>query len=177
MLLDQPGCHVSLAVIISVVAGRLESSDDNLCLKPSVLLASEFAILITLSFLITVEADVRTNFSLRIRVETPERGKISRLHTSPSSVSSRARSILGGDRTDTRVLVDNSECDRLIFGEVVLLPLLVVRSLVFFSMTWYNGGMGQLVVALRVDSRALAGTAQSLSTLKYKGGQMDCLPD
>ncbi|KAG5944182.1 hypothetical protein E4U53_006922 [Claviceps sorghi] len=117
----QPGCNMSLNAIISVVAGRRGSSGDSLCLKLSVLLASELAILITLSFRMTVEADVRTNFSLRIRVETPGKGKISRLQTSASSVSNRARSILGGDRTDTRDFVDNSDCERLMLSEVVLL--------------------------------------------------------
>lgn len=75
---------------------------------------------------------------------------------------------------DTCVLVDNSECDRLIFNEVVLLPFLVVRSLVFFSMTWYNGGMGQLVVALRVDSRAFVGPAVSVNneTSKQTDGSL-----
>lgn len=161
------------------------SSKDNLCLKPSVLLAREFAILVTLSFLITVEADALTDLSLERRVEIPGKGRISRLQTSVSSASNRARSILQGDRNDSRVLVDKSECERLMFSAVASPTLLCMTSLVFFNITWYKAGLGQLVVALRTESRVLIvlnlevnapKLVMSMSRKVYAGDTSDCFP-
>lgn len=71
-----PGSATSEGVVCSPT-GRKVSSSDILCLSPLALLAKELAILATLSFLITVEADVLTRRSLLDRPLMPEKGRIS----------------------------------------------------------------------------------------------------
>lgn len=92
--------------------------------------------LTALSLRIMDDADDRTRCSLLDRAVIPGKGRISRVQTSESRASRRARSARAGARTGTRLLVVSSDCDRLIW---VLLPAVVgpsLAALVFLRMTW-----------------------------------------
>jgi len=58
--------------------------------------------LVTLNFLITVDADARTRLSLRARAVMPGNGSTSRLQTSANSASKRALSLRAGASTGIR---------------------------------------------------------------------------
>lgn len=61
--------------------------------------------LTTLSFRIMDDAEALTSCSLRDRAVIPGKGRMSRVQTSDSRASSRARSSRDGARTGSRVLV------------------------------------------------------------------------
>ncbi|OAA45493.1 hypothetical protein NOR_03282 [Metarhizium rileyi] len=105
---DMKGSAMSRGIVCGT-AGRELSSSDILCLSPPALLARELAILATLSFLMTVEADVPTRRSLLDRLPIPEKGKTSRLQTSAKMTSKRARSLRGGARNAIRALAASNE--------------------------------------------------------------------
>lgn len=111
-------------------------------------LLKELVILATLSFLITEDAEARTRCSLRDLVVMPGNGRMSRLHTSVRSASSRARSPRDGARIGKRELVVNSDCDRLMVNAVEELFAASRTTLVFFRTTWKSGDLGPTVVAL-----------------------------
>jgi hypothetical protein len=67
-----------------------------------------------LSFRITDDADARTRCSLRDRAVIPGNGSTSRVQTSASRASSRARSARGGASTGMRLFVVSSDWDLLI---------------------------------------------------------------
>lgn len=96
-----------------VVSGSIFSSGWFLCVKEADLFVKELAKLATLSFLITVDAELRIKFSPRDFTVILGNGRTSLLHTSDKSASSRALSPLGGARTGIRVAVVNKECERL----------------------------------------------------------------
>lgn len=83
------------------------------CVEEADLFVKELAKLATLSFLITVDAELRTKFSPRDFTVILGNGRTSLLHTSDRSASSRALSPLAGARTGIRVVVVNKECERL----------------------------------------------------------------
>jgi len=113
-------------------------------------LVKELVMLATLSLRIIEDADVRTMCSLRARLVMPGNGSMSRLQTSESSASSRARSPLEGASTGIRVFVVSSDWDRLI-GKAVGPVAASFRTLVFLSMTWHRGDFGPTVVARCID--------------------------
>ena len=123
------------------------------CDKLLDLLVKELAILATLSFLMTVDAEVRTKFSLRARVVMPGNGRISRLQTSARNTSSRARSLRAGASTGIRALVVSRDCERWMADDVDELFAASRTTLVFFNTTWHNGTFGPIVVARWMDIR------------------------
>jgi hypothetical protein len=96
-----------------VVSGAIFSLGWFFCVEEADLFVKELAKLATLSFLITVDAELRTKFSPRDFTVILGNGRTSLLHTSDKSASSRALSPLGGARTGIRVAVVNTECERL----------------------------------------------------------------
>lgn len=121
------------------------SSTDLILMLPD-LLAKELAMLATLSLRIMEEAEERTKCSPRALVVMPGNGNTSRLHTSVSKASRRARSLRGGARTGTRC-VASRDWER--FMVRIVEPSLVASraALVFFRITWHNGDFGPTVVA------------------------------
>lgn len=103
--------------------------------------------LATLSFLITVDAEARTRCSLRARVVMPGKGRTSRLQTSASSASRRARWLRAGDSTEIRACVARRDCERLMVKAAEALQVGSRTMLVFFSTTWHRGDFGPTVVA------------------------------
>lgn len=91
--------------------------------------------LVTLSFLITVDADVLTRRSLLDRAPIPGKGRISRLQTSAKIASKRARSLRVGARKDIRAFVASNEWDRCMFNGVEAWALICRTPLVFFRIT------------------------------------------
>lgn len=108
------------------------------------------AMLATLSFRITDDADDRTRCSLLARTVMPGKGRTSRVQTSDKRASSRALSPLEGARTGTREVVVSRDCDLLICdfntGAGASFSMLV-----FFKMTWYSGDLGPTVVARCIE--------------------------
>jgi hypothetical protein len=92
--------------------------------------------LTALSLRIIDDADARTRCSLLDRAVIPGKGRTSRVQTSESRASSRARSARAGASTGTRLLVVSNDCDRLI--GVLLLEIVgpSLAALVFLRMTW-----------------------------------------
>lgn len=114
-------------------------------------LLNELAMLVTLSFLIKVDAELRTKSSLRDRVAIPGSGSISRLQTSVSKHSSLTRSLRGGTSTGIRDLVVSKDRERLIgINTAVLLELSRIFA-VFFKITWHIADLGPTVVARCMD--------------------------
>lgn len=120
----------------------------DLCVRLPDLRVKELVRLATLSFLITVDADVRTRCSLWDRVVMPGNGRISRLQTSASSASSRARSLREGASTGIRAFVVSRDWERLMVDAVEALLVVSRTMLVFFSTTWHSGDLAPTVVAL-----------------------------
>lgn len=116
-------------------------------------LPSELVMFATLSLRMTVVAELRTRCSLLDRLLMPGNGRTSRLHTSASKDSMRARSPREGAKTGTLELVVNRDCDRFIgrLDDGVDVSFKVV--VVFFSMTWHRADFGPTVVALCIDTR------------------------
>ncbi|KAH6610861.1 hypothetical protein Trco_000881 [Trichoderma cornu-damae] len=85
------------------------SLDWFFCVEEADLFVKELAKLATLSFLMTVDAELRTRFSLRDLTVILGNGRTSLLHTSDRSASSRALSPLGGASTGMRVVVVNND--------------------------------------------------------------------
>ena len=130
------------------------SSSPAFILCKLVVLAERFeklpAMLATLSFLITEDAEARTMCSLLDRTVMPGKGKTSRVQTSESIASSLARSPRDGASTGIRSLVASKDCDRLIEAAVVNVEL-SLTTLVFLRMTWHKGDFGPTVVARCID--------------------------
>lgn len=119
----------------------------DFCVGLPDLRANVLVMLATLSFLITVEAEARTRCSLRARVVMPGKGRTSRLQTSTSSVSNRARSLRAGASTDIRACVARTDWERLTVNAAEALLAVSRTTLVFFSTTWHSGDFGPTVVA------------------------------
>ena len=110
------------------------------------LLVNVLAMLVTLNFRIMDDAEERTACSLLARAVMPGKGRTSRVQTSDTRASSRARSPGEGARTGTRPVVASNDCERLIEVDGVL----IVGSfsmVVFFKMICDNGDFGPTVVA------------------------------
>ena len=110
------------------------------------------AMLTTLSLRMTDDADARTRCSLLDRAVIPGKGRMSRVHTSESSASSRARSPREGASTGIRAVVVRSDWERLICEPTPeLLWGASLMTLVFLRMTWQRGDLGLTVVARCID--------------------------
>lgn len=110
------------------------------------------AMLTTLSLRMTDDADARTRCSLLDRAVIPGKGRMSRVHTSERSASSRARSPRDGASTGIRAVVVRSDWERLIWEPTPeLLWGASFMTLVFLRMTWQRGDFGPTVVARCID--------------------------
>lgn len=101
-----PGFLMSQRLVVSIVVFSL---GWIFCVEEADLFVKELAKLATLSFLITVDAELRTKFSPRDFTVILGNGRTSLLHTSDRSASSRALSPLGGASTGILVVVANKE--------------------------------------------------------------------
>lgn len=129
------------------------STPESSSLPPLVMLArlgerlvNWLVMLVTLSLRIMECADVRMRCSFRARTVSPGNGRISRVHTSESSASSRALSPRDGASTGTRPLVASRDCERLIVTFVE--DWISFSRLVFRRMTLHKGDFGLTVIAL-----------------------------
>lgn len=144
-----PGILVIVGTITSISAS---ASDSSSLPTPGMLarLAERFvnwlAMLVTLSLRIIECADVRIRCSFRARTVIPGNGKISRVHTSERSASSRALSPRDGASTGTRPLEASRDCERLI--AVFVKDCASFSRLVFRRMTLHKGDFGLTVIAL-----------------------------
>lgn len=105
------------------------------------------AMLVALSFLIIEDADDLTKCSPLGRAVIPGNGRTLRVHTSDKRASSRALSPRDGARTGMRLLVVDSDCDRLMVILDVVESTVLFTSLVLLRMTWHRGDFDPTVVA------------------------------
>lgn len=101
-----PGFLMSQRLVVSIVVFSL---GWFFCVEEADLFVKELAKLATLSFLMTVDAELRTRFSPRDFTVILGNGRTSLLHTSDRSASSRALSPLGGASTGILIVVANKE--------------------------------------------------------------------
>lgn len=110
------------------------------------LLLRELAMLATLSFRITVDADDLTKLSDRDRGPIPGNGRASRVHTSDKRTSSLVLSLLGGARTGTRVA--KTDWERFTAADTDVPAALFFVAQVFLTTTCDDGAFEPSVAAL-----------------------------